>query len=59
MELKTTNPSIYIIGGKARSGKDTTASIIKDIYEARGKSVINLQYSKYIKEYAKNISVVC
>lgn len=47
-------PKIFVIAGKARSGKDTVASIIKD--KITDKKVINLQYSFYIKEYAKKIS---
>ena len=56
MELKQTKPIIYLISGKARYGKDTTANFIKEIYESAGKKVINLQFSSYIKEYAKKIS---
>lgn len=56
MELKTEKPKIFIIAGKARHGKDTTAGIIKEYYEKNGKKVIILQYSSYIKEYAKKIS---
>ena len=46
---------IFIICGRARHGKDTAASFIKDYYINRNKNVINLQYSSYIKEYAKRI----
>lgn len=56
MELKETKPIIYLISGKARYGKDTTASFIKEYYENNGKKVINLQFSSYIKEYAKKIT---
>ena len=45
---------IYVISGKARHGKDTTAIAIKKAY--KNKKVINLAYGSYIKEYAKNIS---
>ena len=45
---------IYIIGGKARHGKDTTALAIKKAYG--DKKVINLSYGSYLKEYAKKIS---
>ena len=48
------NPLIIILSGKARAGKDTTANFIKEIY--KDKKVLNLQYSSYIKEYAKKIS---
>ena len=56
MELKTTNPQIYLISGKARHGKDTTALFVREYCENNGKKVINLQFSSYIKEYAKKIS---
>ena len=45
---------IYVICGKARHGKDTTALAIKKAYG--DKKVINLSYGSYIKEFAKNIS---
>ncbi len=45
---------IYVISGKARHGKDTTALAIKKAY--KDKKVINLAYGSYIKEYAKKIS---
>ena len=56
MNIENKNPLIYLISGKARHGKDTTAAMIKNYYEEKGKKVINLQYSSYIKEYAKKIS---
>lgn len=48
-------PKIFIISGKAQAGKDTVAQYIKKIYGDNSK-VLNLQYSSYIKEYAKKIS---
>lgn len=54
MEKK--KPKIFIMCGKARVGKDTSAEIIKEIYEEKGLKVINLQYSSYMKEYAKKIT---
>ena len=45
---------IFVICGKARHGKDTTALAIKKAYG--DKKVINLSYGSYIKEFAKNIS---
>ena len=45
-----------MISGKARHGKDTVAGLIEKIYKEKNKSIINLQYSSYIKEYAKKIS---
>lgn len=56
MDIQLKKPRIYILGGKARSGKDTTADIIKEYYEEKEKKAIILSYGSYIKEYAKNIS---
>lgn len=56
MKLKENQPQIYIICGKARNGKDTIADMIKEIYKEKNKDILNLQYSSYIKEYAKKIS---
>ena len=54
--METITKKIIIIGGKARAGKDTTANYLKEIYESKGMKVLNIQYSSYIKEYAKKIS---
>lgn len=56
MEVKNREPKIFIICGKARHGKDTTASYIKDIYEKQDLKVLNLSYATAIKEYAKKVS---
>lgn len=47
---------IIIISGKARSGKDTTSLMLNEMLKAKGYKVLNLQYSTYIKDYAKTIS---
>lgn len=47
---------IFIISGKARHGKDTTAELIDKYFENKGQKVINLQYSSYLKDYAKKIT---
>ncbi len=47
---------IYLLCGKARHGKDTTALLLKEELEKRSKRVLILQYSYYIKEFAKKIS---
>lgn len=44
---------IFIFAGKAETGKNKTALLLKEIYE--NKKVINISYASYLKEYAKNI----
>lgn len=45
---------IYLIGGKARNGKDTLASFMKDYYEELGKKACIMHIGNYIKHYAKD-----
>lgn len=54
MEKK--NLKVYMFCGKARSGKDTSASFVKNHLENEGLKVINLQFSYYIKDFAKRIT---
>lgn len=56
MDLKEKQPKIFIVCGKARHGKDTVAEMIRNFYLDKKYDVLNLQYSSYIKEYAKKIS---
>ncbi len=56
MNLREGQAKTFIICGKARHGKDTVAEIIRNYYENHDKKTLNLQYSSYIKEYAKKIS---
>ncbi len=56
MEIKESEAKVIILSGKARAGKDTTASYLKKEFESIGKCAIILQFSHYIKEYAKVIS---
>lgn len=56
MDLRREEALVIVLSGKARSGKDTSLSIFKKLYESKGKKVISLYYASYIKEYAKNIS---
>ena len=51
-----TNKRVYIVCGKARNGKDTICSLIEKIYNEKNKAILNLQYSSYIKMYAKTIT---
>lgn len=46
---------IIILAGKIKSGKDTIANMIKEKMEKDNKKVIVIQFSSYIKEYAKKI----
>ena len=52
MKLKT----IYIICGKARSGKDTAVDILKDYYNSKNLKTIELKYTFYLRKYTKNIT---
>ena len=44
---------IYLVGGKARSGKDTISDFMQKELEKDGKKVCRLQVSSYIKYYAQ------
>ena len=46
---------LFIIGGKADTGKNVLAQMIKEYYEKREEKTIITEYSKYIKMYAMEI----
>ena len=56
MELTKKEPIIFIVSGKANSGKDTTCDLINNYIKIKNMKPINLQFSSYIKMYAKKIS---
>lgn len=56
MEITNKHPKIYLLSGKARNGKDTTAEFLKKFYEADGKKVIYSRAGKYIKFYASEMT---
>lgn len=56
MELKHRNPKIFLIAGKARTGKNTIAQIIKEYYERNNKKVVISPYTKYLKLYIEEIT---
>lgn len=56
MNVEFRNPTIYIISGKAKHGKDTFSAYLKDVYERHGKKVIITQLAKYIKYYAREMT---
>ncbi len=46
---------LYVLAGKARSGKDTMALFMENCLKEKGKKVIRLSYGIYPKYYAKLI----
>ena len=56
MEVRNNEAKIYIVCGKARHGKTTSAELIHDYCENHNLKHIDLSYGSYIKEYAKKIS---
>ncbi len=42
---------LFIIGGKANSGKNELAKLIKEYYDLKNKKSIITEYSKYVKLY--------
>lgn len=54
MEFVKRNPQIFILSGKARSGKETVSEIIKNYYH--DKDVVTISFASTLKEYAKKIS---
>lgn len=48
---------IILLGGKANSGKDSTAELIDNYYREKGLNVVNIQIAYYIKMYAKQIAM--
>lgn len=45
---------VVCISGKARSGKDTTAQILKEQLESEGNAVLIIHYADYLKFICKN-----
>ena len=54
MEFKKKDIKVFIISGKARSGKGTVAKIIEDYYKE--KKCITISFAYYLKDYAKRIT---
>lgn len=55
MEIEMKKPKIFIVAGKANAGKDTTCEFIHNYAKLKNLKSINLQFSYYIKMYAKEI----
>ena len=47
---------IFLIAGKAESGKAEVAKMIKEYYIYQRKDAVITEYSKYLKEYAKEMT---
>lgn len=56
MEARLRKPIIFVVSGRANSGKDTTCELINNNVKLKGLCSINLQFSSYIKMYAKEIT---
>ena len=56
MEMINRNPKVFVVGGKARHGKDTFSAYLKEVCENNGKKVLVTQLGKYIKYYAREIT---
>lgn len=54
MEYRNHHPKIYILSGKAKSGKNLVSKMILAYYQ--NKKCIELSYAHSLKEYAKNIT---
>ena len=52
MEYINRNPKIFILSGKAKSGKNYVADIISDYC----KNSVQISYAYYLKQYVKKIS---
>ena len=56
MEFIKKEPIIFLVAGKARSGKNTVAKIIKDNYLDQKQKVVISEITKYLKKYIEEIT---
>lgn len=56
MNFENKKPIIFIICGKARSGKTTITKYIKEYYENKNLKTIDIMYAETIKNYTKKIT---
>lgn len=54
MEYINKKPIIYVLSGKAKSGKNEVANMIEKYYN--NKKCIQISFGYYLKEYIKNIT---
>ncbi len=55
MEYIKKEPKIFVLSGKAKSGKNEVAKIIENYYKNKNKKVIITGFTYYLKDYAKRI----
>ena len=56
MQIERKNPRIFLIAGRARTGKNTIAKYIKEYYEEKGNKVVISPYTKYLKKFIEEIT---
>ena len=56
MKFINRNPIIYVLSGKAGSGKSFVATRMKNFLSSRGLKCIDIAYASYLKNYIKNIT---
>lgn len=54
MNFKKRNPKIYVLSGKAKSGKDYVASVMEKFYS--NQKCIRISYAYYLKDYLKRMN---
>lgn len=54
MEYINRKPIIYVLSGKAKSGKNTAADIIQNYYN--DKKCVQVSFAYYLKQYVKKIT---
>ncbi len=53
MEFQKRNVKLFVLSGKAKSGKNEVAKMIQEYY--KDKKCISISYAHYLKDYAKRI----
>ena len=56
MNFYKKDPLIFLIAGRARSGKGTVAKFIEEYFKTQNKKIINSPYTKYLKKYIEDIT---
>lgn len=56
MQFTKKEPIIFLVAGRARSGKGTVSKFIEEYYKKQNKKVINSPYTKYLKNYIEDIT---